>query len=80
MSREEFTEFKIGDKTITYEDYKIEELKSYLRNTDYVVIKMMELQIDGKDATELKTLYADIIEKRNQAREEINELETLMNK
>ena len=55
----------------------IAEKKDYLKNTDYVVIKIYEATImDNTELVEqLKTEYADILQARQQAREEINELE-----
>lgn len=57
--------------------FEVEELKQYLADTDYVVIKINEAIIDGDEelANQLKTLYAPIIAQRKQARERIQELE-----
>lgn len=55
---------------------KIDELKSKLANTDYVLIKMIEYNISGAQMSEDEaTRYADVIEQRIQWRKEINELE-----
>lgn len=49
---------------------RIEELKTYLAETDYVAIKISE----GAASTDE---YADVLEKRQAARAEINELESI---
>ena len=49
-------------------ELEIEELKQYLQETDYVVIKIAE----GVATTDE---YADIITKRQETREKINELQ-----
>lgn len=54
---------------------KLMELKQYLSDTDYTVTKIAEAAAEGEDTTELIAEYKDIIEKRKQARQEINELE-----
>lgn len=57
--------------------FRIEELKKLLADTDYVIIKIEEAIIDGDEelASQLKIKYADIIAQRKQARERIQELE-----
>jgi len=47
---------------------RISELKKYLTDTDYVVIKMAEGCVVGDE-------YAPVLEKRRAARAEINQLE-----
>lgn len=52
---------------------KISDLKKYLCHTDWMVIKASELRVP------LEILYPDIADKRAKAREEINNLEALLN-
>lgn len=61
----------------------IEELRNrdaYLRGTDWVISKITEAQIFDSDAAveALKTKYADIIEARADARQYINDNESLL--
>ena len=54
----------------------IRELKSYLNSTDYIIAKLQEAFItDQNEYQQLLNEYADVIEKRKQARARINELE-----
>lgn len=57
--------------------FEIKELKQYLTDTDYVIIKIEEAIIDNNTelASQLKTEYTDIIAQRKQARARIQELE-----
>lgn len=57
-------------------EQEIDELKAYLAQTDYVVLKIQEAIIDGDNATAaaLKTEYADVLIQRKTARNRINEL------
>ena len=57
-------------------EIEVSELKNYLAETDYIITKLNEAKIED-DALfeELKTKYADVITKRKEARERINELE-----
>jgi len=57
--------------------YMILEYKEYLTQTDYVVSKIAEALIEGNAdlVSELKEHYADVLEKRAEARRKINELE-----
>lgn len=50
---------------------KIEQLKQYLFETDYVVIKIMEGASKQED-------YQEILYKRNEVRKEINRLQSLI--
>ena len=52
----------------------IKSKKQYLKDTDWVVIKIAEEE-DEKKAEALRTKYAHIIAKRKIARAKINELE-----
>lgn len=51
---------------------EIGELERYLEETDYVVIKMYEASIEGQDLVPFKEKYADVLEKRREAREKVN--------
>ncbi len=61
-------------KEIKLQPYKneIESLKKYLADTDYCVIKSIEL------GTTIQTTYPDVHQKRMEARERINELEAVL--
>ena len=45
-----------------------EKALAYLNSTDWVVAKIGELQIQGKDTSELITKYADVLAKREECR------------
>ena len=53
---------------------KISEAKAYLRETDYIVLKIAEAQAEGNTeaVTALRTEYVEQLEKRKQARETVN--------
>lgn len=53
-------------------EQEIRQLKSYLSETDYVAIKIAEGAVTAEESEK----YAQITEKRQQARKKINELET----
>ena len=74
MSEEEF--YKIHDKSIyDYNYFKIHEIKKYLQDTDYIIIKMYETTIQGGSIIEMLKEYKEILSKRSEARKEINKLE-----
>lgn len=52
----------------------------YLNKSDWVIVKIQELVLDGFDIEELKMKYKDILDKRKQLRIELNELEKEFNK
>lgn len=56
---------------------RIVELKAYLVKTDYVAMKLSE--VEGEDRAALLNTYADVLAKRRAAREEINRLEEELN-
>ena len=67
-------------KTQEYKDFikrnEINEYKQYLAQTDYVISKLNEAKIEDETLFEsLKVKYADILNKRKEARAKINELE-----
>lgn len=57
---------------------EIENLKAELANTDWIISKINELNLQGQDISPLLSQYADIIEKRNDWRSKINELEGIL--
>lgn len=65
----------INAKYSSIEKYKIIRLKDYLRDTDYVIIKMYETAIQGGSIIEMIKEYKEILSKRAEARKEINKLE-----
>ena len=56
---------------------KITEYRKYLTDTDYVVVKISEAMVNGSKQliNELKNKYADVLNKRDEARKQINKLE-----
>ena len=53
----------------------INEYKEYLRETDYIVIKMYETVAQGGSIIEMLKEYKEVLSKRKEARTLINELE-----
>ena len=65
----------LADGTISqdaYNEYLVLNYKQYLKSTDWVVVKTVELQMKGEKVTHD---YSDILAERKKAREEINRLE-----
>lgn len=56
-------------------ELKIELCKKYLKDTDYVVIKMYETAMQGGSILEMLKEYKEILSNRKEARKQINELE-----
>lgn len=55
---------------------ELASLKQYLTDTDYVIIKLQEAQLEDEEEYEtLKVQYADILTKRKETRVKIRELE-----
>ena len=54
---------------------EVEKKKMYLRETDYVIIKMYETVIQGGSIIEMLKEYKEVLTKRKEARVLINELE-----
>ena len=54
---------------------KLNESKAYLKETDWVVVKIAEKVINNEDTSVLKNQYQDILAKRVVLRAEINNLE-----
>ena len=67
-----YTEEQLKEKKLQPYKVEIEELKKYLSDTDYCVIKSIEL------GTTIQTAYPDVHQKRIEARERINELEDVL--
>ena len=61
-----------------YDEVKAKKilLKEYLRETDYVVIKMYETVAHGGSIIEMLKEYKEVLSKRKEARALINELES----
>lgn len=56
---------------------KLNDFKSYLNDTDYVVSKLNELKLEDDDEYEkAKAEYSEVLAKRKEARKRINELES----
>ena len=54
---------------------EIEKKKMYLRETDYIIIKMYETVVQGGSIIEMLKEYKEVLTKRKEARVLINELE-----
>ena len=54
---------------------KIELCKQYLNETDYAIIKMYEEVVQGGSIIEMLKEYKEVLSKRKEARQLINELE-----
>lgn len=54
---------------------EIEKKKMYLRETDYCIIKMYETVVQGGSIIEMLKEYKEVLTKRKEARQLINELE-----
>lgn len=68
QSDDKYKEFK---KTV-----ELLDLKQYLTDTDYVITKLQEAQLEDEEEYEtLKVQYADILTKRKETRVKIRELE-----
>ena len=67
----------INDKYDSIEEYEKLKLKEYLKNTDYVVIKIYETAMQGGNIIELLKEYKEILSKREETRNLINELEEM---
>lgn len=59
-----------GDTIETEIDY----YKTFLKQSDYEVVKMLEAHIHGSTIEELEYKYNDLLIMRQQARDRINEL------
>ena len=59
---------------------EINYYKTFLTQSDYVVIKIVEYFINGKTIEELQKKYSDLISIRQKCRDKINELQTQLGK
>lgn len=57
--------------------HEINDLKTYLNDTDYVISKLNELklEVDDEEYESARQEYAEVLAKRKEARKRINELE-----
>ena len=53
----------------------INEYKQYLKETDYAIIKMYEEVVQGGSIIQMLAEYKEVLSKRKEARQLINELE-----
>lgn len=58
---------------------QLHKARTYLEQTDYIVIKLSEALANGEDITELKTLYAEQLAKRKEYRASIDTLQLELN-
>ena len=71
ISEEEF--YNIYDKNIyDYNYFKIHEIKKYLQDTDYIIIKMYETAIQGCSIIKILKEYKEVLSKKSEARILIN--------
>ena len=77
ITYEDDLEFQATDEYKAYiRKNKISEDKKYLSDTDYVIAKLNELKLEDDSTYETeKAKYQDVLDKRKQCRNEINELE-----
>lgn len=77
LTKPKFPELTAEQKAAYEKARQIAEYKKYLKNTDYIVLKMGEYLADGNSGgvTAIKTEYSEQLAKRKEAREKINELE-----
>ena len=56
---------------------QINQLKGYLKATDYIIAKIAEAKAENLDAdvTEMLSHYAEVLNKRKEARTQINQLQ-----
>lgn len=54
---------------------KLHKARTYLEQTDYIVIKLSEALANGDDIIELKTTYAEQLAKRKEYRTNIDQLQ-----
>jgi hypothetical protein len=54
-------------------EQQLREAEQYLKDTDYVVVKMAEAQALGVDVTAMKVEYTDVIAEREVKRQFIQE-------
>ena len=55
-------------------DTEIEYYKTFLKQSDYIIAKILEAYIHGATIEELEYKYSDLLSIRQQARDRINEL------
>ena len=69
-----YVPYSEGELSVIAANKAISEAKAYLRETDYIVLKIAEAQAEGNTeaVTALRTEYAEQLEKRKQARETVN--------
>lgn len=65
-------------KNVVEINKKIEELKSELLSTDYIIIKSYEAKLSMNDNPYSKDYLDEVIQKRQELRDKINELEKLL--
>lgn len=74
LSQEEIEEREKATNDFNIKN-QIQELKDYLNSTDYIIIKMYETAIQGGSILEMLKEYKEVLSKRKEARQQINELE-----
>lgn len=75
---EEFDESKRTEYEEFSKEQEIEELKTYLNDTDYVISKLNEAKLlDEEEFNKLKVEYNEVLKKRKEARIKINNEEAV---
>ena len=66
-------------KQIEDKKSQINEKLNYLKNTDWVVVKINEAKVQDEDVSPLLEKYSEVLANRKQVRDEINVLESEIN-
>ena len=74
VAKEEYDVYKNNLIKKQQIQYQIDDLKDKLKETDWVVIKINEMETE-EEKQDLRNKYANILTERKQWREEINKLE-----
>ncbi len=65
----------VNEAQLASDNLVITQAEQYLSDTDWIVVKVSELIIDGIDTTDIKQQYATELDKRTISRDTINSLQ-----
>jgi hypothetical protein len=65
----------VNEAQLASDNLVIAQAEQYLSDTDWIVVKVSELVIDGIDTTDIKQQYATELDKRKVSRDTINSLQ-----
>jgi hypothetical protein len=65
----------VNEAQLASDNLVITQAEQYLSDTDWIVVKVSELVIDGIDTTDIKQQYATELDKRKVSRDTINSLQ-----